>query len=130
MFDYKCPLQSERFLVPGARAPKRHSAATTMAEVTEEQIREYVQMQATIDALRKTEAYLQQLADTEELAQEMAALSFSAEPPLHSGNSPDTRRKKRRGGSMSDDGGGGGSPDLRCAVSLQAADGKAPSSAS
>ena len=111
-----------------------------MAEVTEEQIREYVQMQATIDALRKTEAYLQQqLADTEELAQEMAALSFSAEPPLHSGNSPDTRRKKRRGGSMSDDGGGGGddddgggggSPDLRCAVSLQAADGKAPSSAS
>ena len=106
MFDYKCPLQSERFLVPGARAPKRHSAATTMAEVTEEQIREYVQMQATIDALRKTEAYLQQLADTEELAQEMAALSFSAEPPLHSGNSPDTRRKKRRGGSMSDDGAG------------------------
>ena len=126
-------------LVPGARAPKRHrhSAATTMAEATEEQIREYVQMQATIDALRKTEAYLQQqLADTEELAQEMAALSFSAEPPLHSSNSPDTRRKKRRGGRMSDDDGGGGgddddggSPDLRCAVSLQAADGKAPSSA-
>ena len=51
-----------------------------MAEVTEEQIREYVQMQATIDALRKTEAYLQQqLADTEELAQE-------------NGNEPGARR--------------------------------------
>jgi len=51
-----------------------------MAEVTDEQIREYVQRQGLLDALLQTQADLQQqLADAADLAQEMAALSFTAD---------------------------------------------------
>ena len=101
------------------RARRQHSAIQTpplrtpnaMAEVTDEQIREYVQRQGLLDALLQTQADLQQqLADAADLAQEMAALSFIADGPLHNGVSPCTNRKKRRGGSKSDENEGSSHP--------------------
>lgn len=85
---------------------KRHPFAThaIMSEVTEQQIREFYQQKALIEALERTHAGLkQQLAVETDLAQEMAALSFSADGPLRQGDIPCPSSNKRRGRSTSDE---------------------------
>ena len=110
---YKCPsptavVGTARRAPRASTAPsKRHPFAThaIMSEVTEQQIREFYQQKALLEALERTQAGLkQQLAvETDRLAQEMATLSFSADGPLHQGVIPCPNSKKRRGKSTSDE---------------------------
>lgn len=84
-------------------APSRTGTARTppfpvsaMPEVTDQQTREFVQQQGVLDAMRQTQADLeQQLADAADQAQRLAALW--APDSTEDGVSPGTNRKKRRG---------------------------------
>jgi len=109
---YKCPsptavVGTARRAPRASTAPsKRHPFAThaIMSEVTEQQIREFYQQKALIEALERTQAGLkQQLAAETDLAQVMAALSFSADGPLRQGDIPCPSSNKRRGRSTSDE---------------------------
>ena len=69
---------------------------SAMPEVTDQQTREFVQQQGVLDAMRQTQADLeQQLADAADQAQRLAALW--APDSTEDGVSPGTNRKKRRG---------------------------------
>ena len=86
-----------------------------MSEVTAEQIREFYQQKALIEALERTHAGLkQQLAAETDLAQVMAALSFSADGPLRQGDIPCPSSNKRRGRSTSDENEGSPLPARHC----------------
>ena len=122
LFYYKCPssaaLTDDRHRArrqQSAPRPKRHPLRIMSEVTTDEQTRESVHLQATIDALLQTRACLEQqlaVARIDRLVQDMATLSLSVDKPRHQGviQCSSSSSKKRRGRSTSDENEGSPSP--------------------